>query len=131
MDDVRGVATGDTGPGSASGVRWSDALAEVERQREELSRVADQLVTLSARAVSTDRLVAVTVNARGLLTALEIEPAALRRHRAAALSDLITSLVADADRQLQTRREQLLADVADPAPGYRDTGHRSVGGGTW
>ncbi|MEP9391597.1 YbaB/EbfC family nucleoid-associated protein [Gordonia sp. VNK1] len=95
-------------------------LEKLDRQRTDLARAAEQLATLTARAVSTDRLIEVTVDARGLLVDLQIEPAALRRHRAPVLAELITDLVAAADQQLRHQREHLLAAVAETAPGYAD-----------
>jgi len=95
-------------------------LDELTRQRDELSRVRDQVAQLTARAVSADRLVAVTVNARGMLVDLQLEPLALRRHRADQLSALITSLVADADGSLQEKRNELFAALVQPSPDYAD-----------
>ncbi|MGW5521603.1 YbaB/EbfC family nucleoid-associated protein [Gordonia sp. NPDC003950] len=95
-------------------------LETLDRQRADLASAAEQLATLTARAVSTDRLIEVTVDARGLLVDLQIEPAALRRHRASVLAELITDLVAVADQRLRHQREHLLAEVAGTVPGYAD-----------
>ncbi|MFW0784647.1 YbaB/EbfC family nucleoid-associated protein [Gordonia sp. CPCC 206044] len=100
--------------------RWSAMLDELARQRAELTRVGDAVGRLTARAVSPDRLVAVTVDARGLLVDLTIEPAALRRHRSDQLADLITGLVRDADDRLRRQRNQVLAAAVQPSPDYVD-----------
>lgn len=100
--------------------RWSDMLDELSRQRAEVARVGDALRTLTAHAVSPDRLVSVTVDARGLLVDLVIDQRAMRRLRADQLSEQITTLVRDADRQLTNRRNQILAAAVQPVPDYAD-----------
>ncbi|MGV9672385.1 YbaB/EbfC family nucleoid-associated protein [Gordonia sp. NPDC003504] len=118
--DERSDAHDTRDPGGPRDSHWSAMLETLDRQRTDLARAAEQLATLTARAVSTDRLIEVTVDARGLLVDLHIAPAALRRHRAPVLSGLITDLVAAADEQLRSRRAHLLAAVAGTAPGYTD-----------
>nr|WP_040510592.1 YbaB/EbfC family nucleoid-associated protein [Gordonia soli] len=95
-------------------------LDELARQRAELDRVATAVSGLTARATSTDRLITVEVNARGLLVDLAIEPAALRRYRADQLSAAITALVSDADDRLRATRNELLTAAVQPVPGYDD-----------
>lgn len=107
----------DTGSGTD---RWARLLDDLAHQRTELDRVRTALADAQARATSHDKLISVTVDARGLLTDLHIAPAALRRYRADALSQTITELVCDADATLRTQRERLLAGVAQASPGYAD-----------
>ena len=95
-------------------------LAELDRQRTELDRAASALSTLTSRALSTDRLVAVTVNARGLLVDVTIEPLALRRYRADQLAALLTELSGQADEALRRQRESILRAAADPEPTLAD-----------
>ncbi|WP_439032634.1 YbaB/EbfC family nucleoid-associated protein [Gordonia terrae] len=92
---------------------YSAMLDELERQRAELDRVREALSQLTSRATSADRLVAVTVNARGLATDISIEPAALRRYRADQLSTLLTTLIAEADAALRTKSAELLTRAGD------------------
>ncbi|WP_324290138.1 YbaB/EbfC family nucleoid-associated protein [Gordonia sp. SL306] len=108
--------------------RWSAMLEELSRQRSELTRVGEAMAGLTARAVSTDRLVSVTVDARGLLHDLTIDPRAMRRYRADQLSAQITALVAEADRRLQDQRNQIYTEAVQPSPDYSDI---RVGEGTW
>ncbi|AZG44022.1 YbaB/EbfC family nucleoid-associated protein [Gordonia insulae] len=100
--------------------RWSDMLDELSRQRSELTRVGETMARLSARAVSADRLVAVTVDARGRLVDLTIDPRALRRYRAEQLSAQITALTTEADQQIRDKRNQILAAAVQPSPDYAD-----------
>ncbi len=62
----------------------------------------------------------VTVDARGLLVDLGIDQRAMRRLRADQLSEQITTLVRDADRQLTDRRNQILNAAVQPVPDYAD-----------
>ncbi|MEE3850697.1 YbaB/EbfC family nucleoid-associated protein [Gordonia sp. LSe1-13] len=100
--------------------RWSVMLDELARQRAELSRVGDAISGLTARATSTDRLVSVTVDARGLLVDLTIDPRAMRRYRAEQLSAQVTTLVAEADQRLHDQRNQILSAAVQPSPDYTD-----------
>ncbi|WP_207839345.1 YbaB/EbfC family nucleoid-associated protein [Williamsia soli] len=100
---------------------WDAVLAEVDEQREQLRAVAQELGSVTVEATSTDRLVRVVINARGMLTNLHIDPLALRRHRADQLSALIRDLVARADGELTSRRNQLVAAIVqDRGPHLRD-----------
>ncbi|MFT4128057.1 MAG: YbaB/EbfC family nucleoid-associated protein [Gordonia sp. (in: high G+C Gram-positive bacteria)] len=105
----------------------ADLLAELARRRAELSRIAERLAALTARAVSPDRLVAVTVDSRGVLIDLQIENAALRRYRAGRLAELITALVADADATLREHRRRALSAAAGMSPGYDEIAEVVVG----
>ncbi|NDK91721.1 YbaB/EbfC family nucleoid-associated protein [Gordonia desulfuricans] len=100
------------------GQRWADVVDEIARQRAELNHAQGVLADLTACAVSADKLISVTVDARGKLTDLTIEPAALRRHRAPVLAQLITDLVDDADARLRIRRAQVLTALTEIEPGY-------------
>lgn len=100
--------------------RWSAMLDELERQRAELTRVGDAVARVTAHATSADKLVSVTVDARGLLVDLSIDPRALRRYRAEQLSGQITTLVAEADQRLHDQRNQILSAAVQPSPDYVD-----------
>lgn len=95
-------------------------LDELDRQRAELKRAQERLADLTARAVSADRLVSVTVNSRGLLVDLQIAPAALRRYRSEQLASSITGLVVEADATLAAKRTELLSAAAVSGPGLAD-----------
>lgn len=102
--------------------RWSAMLDELERQRAELSRVSDAVARVTAHATSADKLVSVTVDARGLLVDLSIDPRAMRRYRAEQLSAQITTLVSEADQRLHDQRNQILSAAVQPSPGYAEIG---------
>ncbi|GAB18063.1 hypothetical protein GOEFS_046_00190 [Gordonia effusa NBRC 100432] len=73
---------------------------------------------LTADATSRDQLVSVHINARGLLTELRIEPAALRRYRADQLAAEIVSLVGLADKKIATIRNQTIAATVQSLSDY-------------
>ncbi|MGC4963906.1 YbaB/EbfC family nucleoid-associated protein [Gordonia sp. DT218] len=100
--------------------RWSAMLDELSRQRSELTRVGEAMAGLTAHAVSIDRLVSVTVDARGMLLDLTIDPRAMRRLRAEQLSAQITTLVAEADQRLHDQRNQIYTAAVQPTPDYSD-----------
>ncbi len=99
---------------------YSAMVDELDRQRSELERIRKALSQLTSRATSHDRLVAVTVDARGLAVDIAIEPAALRRYRADQLSTLLTTLIAEADTALRTRSAEVLSTAADLPIDYAD-----------
>ncbi|MEO9327731.1 YbaB/EbfC family nucleoid-associated protein [Gordonia aurantiaca] len=99
---------------------YSAMVDALDRQRADLARTRAALSELTSRAMSRDRLVAVTVNARGLAVDISIEPAALRRYRADQLSELLTALIAEADRALAARRAELLSAASVSGPDYDD-----------
>ncbi|MFE0747497.1 YbaB/EbfC family nucleoid-associated protein [Gordonia sp. NPDC058843] len=105
---------------------YSAMVDELDRQRAELERVRKALSQLTSRATSHDKLVAVTVDARGLAVDITIEPAALRRYRADQLSALLTTLIAEADTALRTRSAEVLAGVPDLPIDYADARLESV-----
>lgn len=100
---------------------WDAVLSEVDEQRDQLRSLEQELRDVLVEVTSTDRLVAVVTNARGMLTDLRIDPLALRRYRADQLSSLICELVARADGELVARRNQITAAIVEnPGPDYRD-----------
>ncbi|SIS16542.1 Conserved DNA-binding protein YbaB [Williamsia sterculiae] len=100
--------------------RWDDMFAAVQAQRAELHRVSEIMQAATAEATSTDRLVGVTVDARGRLVDLRIDPLAARRHRADVLSTMIVELVAQADDAMQQRRDELIAATEELRPSWED-----------
>ncbi|MBD0021036.1 YbaB/EbfC family DNA-binding protein [Gordonia pseudamarae] len=98
--------------------------AELDRQHAELDRIRAVLAGLTAEAASAEGDVSVTVNARGLLVDLTIDPEALRTRDAGTLAKLITSLVSAADEKLRATRDQVSMSIVDAeqvnSPDYGD-----------
>lgn len=100
---------------------WDAMLADVDAQRAQLRAAEQELRVATVAATSTDRLVRVVINARGLLTDLHIDPLALRHYRADQLSTLIRDLVERADGELTNRRNQVVAAIVqDQGPHLQD-----------
>lgn len=95
--------------------------SELARQRAEFERIAQVAARVSADAGSRDQLVSVQINARGLLTGLQIEPAALRRYRADQLAAEIVALIDAADRKVAAVRNRLIAATVDKCNDYSRT----------
>lgn len=109
---------------------WDSVLDEVDEQRVQLREVEEQLRTMTVEVTSTDRLVTVVTNARGVLVDLHLESLALRRYRADQLSALILELVTRADNELSGQRNQLIGHIVEnPGPQYRDLDEVAVRGG--
>ncbi|MFW0790226.1 YbaB/EbfC family nucleoid-associated protein [Gordonia sp. CPCC 205333] len=92
--------------------------AELSRQRDELDRIARSVEQLTAEAASPDHLVAIEINARGLLTGLRIEPAVFRRYRADQLAAEVVRLVGLADRKIAAIRNQTIAATVQSLSDY-------------
>lgn len=75
-------------------------LAEVERREAELARLDEEFAAAKVTARSIDRTVAVTVDVRGHLCAVELTAAAYRAHRPDELGVLVTELAARASDSL-------------------------------
>ncbi len=90
--------------------------AELERQHAELDRIRAVLAGLTAEAATSEGDVSVTVNARGLLVGLTIDPAALRDRDAAGLAEALTSLGPAADEKLRATRDQVSMSIVDADP---------------
>lgn len=99
--------------------RWSSTLAEIDHQRTELARVADILRDYVMTATSADGLLTVTVNARGVLVGLDIDPRAVRRMSSDELALLIPALVAEAVSGFDEQRAHIQQRLAQ-TPGHPD-----------
>lgn len=118
-----GWVTGEQAAGRLPDV-WARMHAELERQHAELDRIRAVLAGLTAEAASAEGDVSVTVNARGLLVGLTIDPSALRDRDATSLAEVITALVAAADEKLRATRDQVSMSIVDAeqvnSPDYDD-----------
>jgi DNA-binding protein YbaB len=94
-----------------------DGLADHVRLAETLREVRDRIDAVTATAYSPDGLVAATVDGRGELTALDLDPRIYRDQDSAALADAITGTVRAARRDAMrdaSRIAALLVTGADP-----------------
>lgn len=81
-------------------------LAEVERREAELARLDEEFRTARVTARSTDRLVAVTVDVRGHVVEVLLEPGASRAHPTERMGPLIVELASRAAGSLQEHYER-------------------------
>jgi DNA-binding protein YbaB len=82
--------------------------AEFERSRKQLDVMQRRMPTLRGTAESPDKLVTVTVGARGELRELEIDPKAYRKLSPTELAETIVETTAKASRAAFAEVEQLL-----------------------
>jgi DNA-binding protein YbaB len=101
-----------------------DELLEQYRQvRDNLGRMQREMAELTATARSEDELVTVTVDHRGELTAVEINPRAFRLLDSVTLGETIVATAGAATRDLRRRVQELVA------PNVPDTARLSGMGG--
>jgi DNA-binding protein YbaB len=88
----------DASPGvnAALRARLDELLGDYDELRKGLARAQDKMRTMRATAASTDHTVAVTVDSRGWLAELRIEPRAYRRFSPSQLAGEIQRLAAEA-----------------------------------
>lgn len=84
-------------------------LAEVERREAELARLDEEFRTARVTARSQDRHVAVTVDVRGHVVAVDLTPGAPRAHPPERLGPLIAELAARAAATLREHYERRAA----------------------
>jgi DNA-binding protein YbaB len=98
-------------------VRHAELLTEYERGVTHLARLRERMAKLRGTARSDDALLTVTVDARGQLSTVEIEPRAFRRHSPTELGEAIVATARKAGDQVHAQMRELLAPfVADNAP---------------
>lgn len=90
--------------------RAEELLAEFQRLRSGLHDLQRQLVELNVTETSDDRLVTVTVGARGHLVRLELDPRIYRRPDATELASTITETI----RRATTRAQDRVAEICRP-----------------
>ena len=109
--------------------RLDDVLGQYDRLRAGVTDLQARLAALRVTAATPDRLVRATVEARGRLAELTIEPGAYRTHRPAELAKLITRTVQQATDEAAERVEALVGEhlpAGSGVPGFLrdgDFGH--------
>jgi len=101
-----------------------ETLAELNKQREELQRVEDDLSKRTASVRSKDRMVTATVGVGGELSKLEFHDERYRSMPKAELAAAIVKIVSEAQRQLQSEINEAirphLGDTAELRKQFRD-----------
>ncbi|RKT84771.1 YbaB/EbfC DNA-binding family protein [Saccharopolyspora antimicrobica] len=101
-----------------------ETLAELNKQREELQRVEDDLAKKTASVRSKDRMVTATVRVGGELSKLEFHDDRYRSMPRAELAAAIVKVVTEAQQQLQSEVNETiqphLGDTAELRKQFRD-----------
>ena len=95
-----------------------DRLEEVSRATaaalENVAAQAARLAAVEVEGTSTDRRVRVRVTAAGAITELRLQDNVLRRYDTAALGELVTRTIVEAQRRAREAYERELAALAPP-----------------
>lgn len=89
----------------------TDAMTALRERRAALTRLREDLSTVSATVTAPRQVVSVTVGLRGELTDLRFPSGAYRSMTPAELAQVITKTVADAHAQARTRWAELLTPM--------------------
>jgi DNA-binding protein YbaB len=77
----------------------------------DIERIWDQVATISETALSADGCVETTVDARGRVLALKLDPRVLRRLDSTALADTIVATISEAAQLAQRRAFDSMAPL--------------------
>jgi DNA-binding protein YbaB len=97
--------------------RLADVYGRYERLRSDMDAVQQRLASLQVSAVSEDGSTHATVDARGHLTELRLDPAACRSIEADQLARTIVATVRSAAARTAGRVEELMAGYLPPDSG--------------
>ncbi|AOS61917.1 YbaB/EbfC family nucleoid-associated protein [Actinoalloteichus hymeniacidonis] len=110
--------------------KMTSLLAGVSRQAEQLKQVQEHAASATGEATSRDGLVNVRVNSAGIVTDLQINPAAFRSTTAVKLSQAIVHTIQQAARNARAQADEVLApmladlpdmpDLFEGAPSFKD-----------
>lgn len=94
-------------------------LAQVQAQQDEVLRIQKSVEQLEVKAGSRDDEVRVTLTGNGDFTAIEIDPAALRRYDAHQLGDLLVEAVNAGIVKLRQASAAKFAPLIESAQGIQ------------
>ena len=117
--------TADRNVNHALMARFAEVQGQYERMRNGLADLQQQLARLQITVKSTDELVTATVNARGQLARVELDPRAYRELAPEELAASITATVRQAAEQATQQVSGLLRDYLPPSSGasrFAETG---------
>jgi DNA-binding protein YbaB len=109
--------TADRNVNHALMARFAEVQGQYERMRDGLADLQRQLARMQITVTSTDELVTATVNARGQLTKLELDPRAYRELPPEELAASITATVRQATEQATREVSDVLRDYLPPSSG--------------
>lgn len=100
--------------------RLEDLLGEYDRVRKNLTNAQARMKTMSGTAETTDHTVKVTVDFRGQLTDLRIEPRAYTRYSPSLLAERIMQLVREATAQVTAEMGEIMSPFLPRDISYSD-----------
>jgi DNA-binding protein YbaB len=106
--------------------RFAEVQGQYERMRDGLADLQRQLGQLEVTVTSNDELVTATVNARGQLIRLKLDPRAFRDSDLDRLAESITATTRTAMTEASERTATLMSSImpaTSGAPNFARTGH--------
>jgi DNA-binding protein YbaB len=100
--------------------RLEELLGEYERVRKNLTQAQTRMKTMTGTAETTDHTVRVTVDFRGQLTDLRIEPRAYTRYSPSLLAERIMQLTREATAQVTADMGELMSPFLPKDVSYGD-----------
>lgn len=100
--------------------RLDELLGDYEQLRRRMSAAQDRMRTMRGTAASTDRTVAVSVDSRGRLVRLDLEPRAYRRFSPSQLAAEIQRLADEACAQVSDDMAEVMAPFLPAGISYHD-----------
>jgi DNA-binding protein YbaB len=100
--------------------RLEELLGDYEQLRRGVAAARERMRTMRGTAASTDRTIAVTVDSRGRLTGLELDPRAYRRFSPSQLAAEIMRLATQACDQVTGEMTEVMSPFLPDGISYAD-----------
>ena len=91
-------------------------MGKVKEMQERMARMQDELAALEISGQSGGGLVAVTMNGKGDLTSLKIDPSLMKPDEAEIVEDLVVAATKDAKTKVEATMQSKMAEVTGGLP---------------
>lgn len=91
-------------------------MGQVKAMQERMQRMQEELAGMTITGQSGAGLVTVTLNGKGDMTALKIDPSLMRPDEAEIVEDLVVAATADAKAKVEATMQSKMAEVTGGLP---------------
>jgi len=91
-------------------------MGKVKEMQERMARMQDELAAMEISGQSGGGLVTVTMNGKGDLTALKIDPSLMKPDEAEIVEDLVVAATKDAKTKVEATMQSKMAEVTGGLP---------------
>lgn len=91
-------------------------MGQVKAMQERMQRIQEELAGMTITGQSGAGLVTVTLNGKGDMTALKIDPSLMRPDEAEIVEDLVVAATADAKAKVEATMQSKMAEVTGGLP---------------